>query len=96
MNAQSDAIKRIQAQEAIGLKLVHAVTEYDRKQESKRGYNPHALPIYLSAVQSVIDAMDAGKTVRQAILANFSDRLLDACLKAVGEAKATDAELGRI
>ena len=83
----------IQAIERIGFKLVHAVTEYDRKREGKPGYNPWVLPQYLKAAHNVTDAMIAGKTLRAAIVASFSDRLLDACLKAVDEPKATKEEL---
>jgi len=78
--------------ESIGFKLVHAVTEYDRKQEGRRGYNMYALPQYLQAAHNVTDEIIAGKTVRAAVVSNFCGRLLDVCLKAIGETKSTDAE----
>lgn len=71
-------------------KLIHAVTAYDRKQEGRRGYNRYALAQYLDRVE---DASKHGGTLRQALVANFNDRLLDVCLKAVGEPKATYEEL---
>ena len=37
--------------ELLHFKLVHAVTEYDRKQSTKRGYNPYALGQYLQRIQ---------------------------------------------
>jgi hypothetical protein len=73
--------------------LSHAVTEYDRKQSTKRGYNIYALPQYLGAInERVIPAIESGMSVREAIRKGFCGRLLDVCLKAVGEPKSTDAE----
>jgi hypothetical protein len=73
-------------------KLVHAVTEYDRKQSTRRGYNIWALPQYLGACEAAEADIAAGKPLRKAIVSNFCGRLLDAVLKAVGESKATDLE----
>ena len=73
-------------------KLVHAVTEYDRKQSTKRGYNIWALPQYLSRIDSIEVDIAAGSSVRDALVAAFSGRLLDACLKAMGESISTDKE----
>ena len=72
--------------------LVHAATEQDRKQEaraakSRRGYhNPYALAQYLARIEEVESDIAAGATVRAALVAAFSDRLLDHMLRAVGEA----------
>jgi|HubBroStandDraft_6_1064221.scaffolds.fasta_scaffold09475_5 hypothetical protein len=74
-------------------KLVHAVTAYDRKRQGKRGYNIWALPQYLGAVERVETDIAKGIPLRQALVSHLSDRLLDACLKAVGESKATLNEL---
>jgi len=78
--------------EELDRKLVHVVTEYDRKQQGKRGYNPYALPQYLARVQEVLEDIKNGANVREAIVAGFLGRLQDVCLKAVGEAKGTDDE----
>lgn len=74
-------------------KLLHAVTEYDRKQSTKRGHNMYALSHYLGALnQRVLPMIEQGVPVRQAILKGFCGRLADVCLRAVGEPKSTDAE----
>lgn len=73
-------------------KLVHAVTEYDRRQSTRRGYNRWALPQYLGACTSAEEDIAAGKPVRAALVSNFCGRLLDVVLKAVGEPKSTDLE----
>lgn len=72
--------------------LVHAVTEYDRKQQGKRGYNIWALPQYLGAVETAEQRIAEGKTTREALVASFCGRLLDVVLKSVGEAKSTREE----
>jgi hypothetical protein len=59
----------------IHCKLVHAVTNYDRKQSTKRGYNVYALPQYFAALDEVLKLVDAGKMWPQAISAVFNDRL---------------------
>ena len=69
--------------ETIRIKLNHAVTEYDRKQQQRRDYNMFAIAHYLSTVQAAIEAMYKGDHPRKAILAYFNDRLLDVCLKAI-------------
>lgn len=73
-------------------KLAHAVTEYDRKQSTKRGYNIYALSHYLGRVAEIEADINAGADPAAAIKAAFSGRLLDACLKAIGAPRATDAE----
>jgi hypothetical protein len=73
-------------------KLISAVTQYDRKQATKRGYNNYALGIYFERVDAVCADVEAGADPRAAITAGFSGRLADACLEAVGLDKATDAE----
>ena len=70
---------------AIHAKLFNAVTEFDRKQAKKLFYNRYALGHYCAALERVNEAMDAGASLREAILANFLGRLLSAVLKAAGE-----------
>ena len=74
-------------------KLLHAVTEYDRRQAGKPGYNIWALPMMVKRVQEVTADVDRGAPVRAAILAGFLGRCLDRCLKVAGEPKATQAEI---
>ncbi len=33
-------------------RLIHALIAYDEKQSTKRGYNPHALPLYFEALEN--------------------------------------------
>jgi hypothetical protein len=73
-------------------KLVHVVTEYDRKQEAKRGFNRYALAQYLQALDCVGNDIKAGYNLRDAFVNNFCGRLLDVLLRAVGEPKSTLCE----
>jgi hypothetical protein len=70
---------------SIKAKLLHAVTEWDRRASKRKGYNPYALGLMFEAVDRTSTAIEGGTTVRAALMANFNDRLLDHCLKAVGE-----------
>ena len=72
--------------------LIHALTDYDRKQSKKRGYNPHAPGIYFQRIDEVCADIERGTKPRAALLAGFQDRLLDVCLVAIGEPKFTQAE----
>lgn len=65
-------------------KLIHAVTEYDRKESKKRSYNRHAIGIYFQRVDEVCADIERGADTRKAIMAGFDGRLADACLRAVG------------
>jgi hypothetical protein len=71
-------------------KLIAALTAYDRKQSTKRDYNHYALAQYFARVDDVHADIAAGASVRAALVAAFCGRLLDVCLKAVGESKSTD------
>ena len=72
-------------------KLAHAVTTYDRRASTRRGYNPYALGIYLGAVERACELM-ATMPARDAVKQCFNDRLLDACLKSIGETACTSEE----
>jgi hypothetical protein len=74
-------------------RLLMAVTEYDRKQQGKSGYNHYALPQYLGAVQRAIEMIDSGESVRNSLITCFSGRLLSTVLKAAGEPKGTKEEI---
>lgn len=75
--------------------LFNAVTEYDRKQSTKRGYNPHALGHYAAALQNVDRYVDAGHDLRSAIITCFLGRLCDKLLKAVDLPLMTNDEAKR-
>lgn len=64
-------------------KLIHAVTDYDRKQRNKAGYNPNALGQYFLAVDEAIAVSKRNKPLQEALADYFNDRLLDVCLKAI-------------
>lgn len=72
--------------------LLHTLTDYDRKQSTKRGYNHYALAIYMGALERVKEDVRSGRSLRQAIVDNFNDRLRDVLLRAVGEERTTDRE----
>lgn len=73
-------------------KLIHALTDYDRKQSTKRGYNMYALSHYMEAVHNIDADLAAGADLRAALCAAFCGRLLDVCLKAVGLPKSVREE----
>lgn len=73
-------------------KLIHAVTQYDRKQSTKRGYNPHALGIYFEWIDEVCADIERGAPIRESVMAGFNDRLLDVCLRALGLPACTEKE----
>lgn len=74
-------------------KILIALTEYDRKQSTKKGYNRFALGMYCQALQNTMAEIESGSTIRAALKHNFCGRLLDVCLKAAGEPLATKDEL---
>lgn len=80
------------AVETIKSGLIHAVTRYDEKESKKKSYNPHALGIYFERVDEVISDIEAGADVRAAVVAGFSGRLADACLRQLGLAITTREE----
>jgi hypothetical protein len=55
--------------------LTHAVTRYDRRREGKRGYNPHALPLYLRAADDTHEDIKKGHSVADAVNNNFNGPL---------------------
>jgi hypothetical protein len=63
--------------------LIHAVTEYDRRQSKRPGHNPYAIAHYCGAVQNVETAVDGGMDLRAAIMDSFNGRLCDWVLKSV-------------
>ena len=73
--------------------LIHAVTEYDRRQSTRKGYNRCALGQYFLRIDEVEADIAAGSTPRQAIIAGFLGQLADKLLKAIGEPKRTEEEI---
>ena len=78
--------------------LIHAVTEYDRKQEDKARRNPrayhnhYALGAIPDACRRIMADIQAGAHIDAAIFAGFTPGALrNACLKACGF-KATNVE----
>jgi len=58
--------------------LEHAVTRYDRNQQSRsRSYNPNALGLYLNRVDDIIGFVDEGMDWKAAVTRGFTDRLRD-------------------
>ncbi|MGB0108572.1 MAG: hypothetical protein WBP52_08725 [Terriglobales bacterium] len=72
--------------------LVNAVTEYDRKQSTRKHYNRYALAQYLAAVEDVTNAVNCGSTRRDALVSKLNGRLLDVCLKALNMDRSTREE----
>lgn len=86
-------VQRMQNNHAKHLAMLNAVTEYDRKESTKKYYNRYALSQYIDAINAVEDLLaDEGLTYRQAILRCFNGRLADCVLKSVGEEKSTADE----
>lgn len=78
-------------------KLLTALTQYDIRESKKRFHNPYAMSHYCGALDHTMRLVEAGRTPRAALIGCFCGRLLDVCLKAIGEAKATAGEQqGRI
>jgi hypothetical protein len=73
-------------------KLIAAASAYDRRRTTKPGYNIYALAQYFARIDEVLADIDAGATPRAALLAAFSDRLLDALLVGIGEQKHAKEE----
>ena len=74
------------------VKLFNAMTEYDKKQSTKKGYNPYALSHYASALARTAEMVENGTELREAIIRCFLGRLQTALLKAVGASAATREE----
>ncbi len=69
--------------------LVHAATQHDIRNARGKRYNHYALAQYFARIDEVCDDIAKGANPREALLAAFSDRLLDCFLKAIGEPKFT-------
>jgi hypothetical protein len=66
------------------LKLVSTLTEYDRKESTKKYHNRFALGIYLQSLHSAEDDIKEGSSLARALYDHFNGRLLTALEKAAG------------
>ena len=66
-------------------KLINAVTAYDRRQSTRKGYNRFALGMYMGSVNRIVEEVNAGESLRVAATHNFCGRLLDVVLRAIDE-----------
>jgi hypothetical protein len=60
---------------SIHSQLAHAVTRYDRRQQSSKYHNPHALGLYLGAAERAQNDIKGGKSVVDAINTHFNGSL---------------------
>jgi len=72
-------------------KLLHVLTEYDRKQSAKPYYNHYALGHYMGALHQVDSEAKHG-SLRTAIISHFLPPLTNKLLKAAGEPGMTQEE----
>jgi hypothetical protein len=72
--------------------ILSAVTDWDRKQSTKPGYNMYALSHYCKALQRVALYAEKGYDLRSAVITCFKDRLCDHILKALKLDKMTIEE----
>jgi hypothetical protein len=73
-------------------KLIHAATEYDRRESTRRGYNHYALAHYIEAIRSAESHIQTGADIRQVLVGHFTGRLLSRMLKAAGCSPMTKAD----
>jgi hypothetical protein len=66
------------------LKLVSALTEFDRKESRKKYHNPYALSHYLTALRESESEVEAGGSLARALYDHFNGRLLTAMERSVG------------
>lgn len=67
-------------------KLISLLTQYSAKQRGKRGYNPHALPLYMQAADAFEKAWQGGRDPMRALASAFTtnpDDETDFCLPPV-------------
>jgi hypothetical protein len=74
------------------VRLVNAITEYDKRQADKKFYNPYALGLYFKALARLEKYLAAGYDLRVSLLNTFNGRLLDLMLKTCNLPKSTKAE----
>ena len=55
--------------------LDHLLTQWDIKLSKNKYYNPYALGIYLARAEDLIESVNKGATISEAIDIHFNDRL---------------------
>ena len=65
-------------------KLLNILTEYDKKQSTKRNYNRYALAHYCRAIDEVMEAVDGGTSIETALKVGFCGSLLRHVAKKLG------------
>lgn len=91
MNAKTVLLSPAE-QSAFRDRLIHVLTDYDRKQSTRKHYNRHALGIYFQRVDDICADIAAGADPRAAIVAGFTGSLLSAVLRGMKLEKPTDSE----
>lgn len=82
---------------AAKMRMFNAVTEWDKKQSTKKGYNVFALGHYARALTNIDELMEDEKlSLREAIIRSFCGRLRDVVLKSVGQLPAEKSEQPRM
>ena len=76
----------------IRFQLIHAVTDYDRRQSRRADYNRYALPQYCAAVNNIMTDLDSGADLRAAVCPALLGRLLSRALRELGLPDFTSAE----
>lgn len=76
--------------DGLHLRLAHVITEFDRRQANRRGYNPNALGIMLGALDEAFEDVASGKqgSICDHLRNHFNDRILDKLLASVQEWKS--------
>ena len=70
-------------QDTLRFKLVSCITKHDEAESKKRGYNHHAFPLYLEAMDEALVMVEKGKDITTALTSCFDGRLLAKLIKAV-------------
>jgi len=65
-------------------KLLHTLTEWDRRQQNRKGYNRYALAHYAGALGRVRQRVEAGQPLRESILTEFLGELANKLVRSVG------------
>ena len=58
------------------IKLLNILTEYDRKQSTKRSHNPYAMGHYCRAIDGIMVAYEAGTPIETALKGELCGSLL--------------------
>lgn len=72
--------------------MLNAIMRFDEKEKNKKGYNAYALPQYLARLNEVIEDINGGANIRDAIVAGFNGRLANNILKAAGQSVYTEQD----